>query len=135
VIVIAVWLLLMPIVPAIASATLQRFHLRTRSFPVWAIQFPIPSMYNFANRYQVFEAPHGQSEPTVDRYCNHFPARLMTFSDARFRYFRQSEDRWFTIESSYAGLTLQSRFHAKAKGARGFELVRLPSPEVVETAR
>ena len=52
-----IWLLLMPWVPGIAKATMNRFHLSSSSFAVWAIQFPIPTMYNFANQYEVREFP------------------------------------------------------------------------------
>lgn len=72
------WLLLMPWVPAIAATTLKRFHLQTNSFVAWAVQFPVPAMYNFANRYEVSPTPpaelgltkaadladHSQTEPS-----------------------------------------------------------------------
>jgi hypothetical protein len=129
-VVIAVWLLLMPWVPAIASATLHRFHLSSKSFLVWAIQLPIPSMYNFANQYEVREFPPGLIDPILDtperRYINHFPSRVLTFANTRYVHLSKGEDRWFTIESSYRGQTIETRFYAKAKPEGGFELVRLP---------
>ena len=80
VVLIAIWLLLMPWVPVIASATLHRFHLRTSNFALWAIQQPIPSMYNFANRYEVREIPPGLLDPIIEntekRYINHFPTQF-----------------------------------------------------------
>jgi len=129
VVVMTTWLLLMPLVPAIASATLRRFHLRTGSFLTWAIQQPIPSMYNFANRYEVREFPPGLVDPIIDtaekRYINHFPSRVLTFANTRYVHLAAGEDRWVTIESSYRGQAIETRFHAKAKAAGGFELVRL----------
>ncbi len=131
VIVTAAWLLLMPLVPAITSATLHRFHLQTGSFLAWSIQFPIPAMYNFANRYEVREFPPGLVDPIIDtaekRYVNHFPSRVLTFADGRFQHLHKGEDRWVTIESSYRGQTLETRFHAKPKEGGGFELIRLSS--------
>ncbi|MCP4890083.1 MAG: hypothetical protein GY904_26200 [Planctomycetaceae bacterium] len=127
---IAIWLLLMPVVPAIASATLHRFHLRTPSFAAWAMQFPIPAMYNFANRYKV-EADQvslGSSPETVPldgRMVNHFPARIFTFADGRYLHLRHGEDRWLTIESSYRGQGLRTRFHAEPAEDFGFDLHRL----------
>ena len=70
---IALWLLLMPWIPGVAKQSLQRFHLRTPSFAVWAAQFPIPSMYNFANQYKVDEFPPGFVMMILDenwRYAN-----------------------------------------------------------------
>ena len=132
-IVIAVWLLLMPLVPAIASATLHRFHLRSESFALWAIQQPIPSMYNFANRFEVREFPPGLVDPILDdtekRYINHFPLRVLTFANTRYRFLSEGEDRWVTVDSTYRGQTLETRIHAKAIDGGGFELVRLPDSE------
>lgn len=132
-IVIAVWLLLMPLVPAIASATLHRFHLRSESFVWWAIQQPIPSMYNFGNRFEVREFPPGLVDPIFDdaekRYINHFPSRILTFANTRYRFLRDGQDRWVTIDSTYRGQTLETRIHAKAMEGGGFEYVRLPESE------
>jgi hypothetical protein len=132
----AVWLLLMPVVPAIASATLNRFHLNTSSFAVWAIQQPIPSMYNFANRYEIHKVPPGMVDPILvadnqQRYINHFPTRVITFADTRVD-FRDGKDRWFTFESSYRGRTLQTQVHVQAKAGGGFTYVRLASQETAE---
>lgn len=127
---IAIWLLLMPVVPAIASATLHRFHLRTQSFAAWAMQFPIPAMYNFANRYkveadQVSLISSPETVPLDGRMVNHFPARIFTFADGRYLHLRHGEDRWLTIESSYRGQGLRTHFHAEPAGDFGFNLRRL----------
>lgn len=141
VVVNVVWLLLMPWVPAVASATLHRFHLGSGSFAIWAMQFPIPSMYNFANRYQVSTVPPGMVDPLIEmpldgsspsvapefRYINHFPSRVLTFADLRYRYLNDGKDRWVTIESTYRGHRLETRIHAKPSPEGGFELVRLDS--------
>ncbi|MFK8111514.1 MAG: hypothetical protein AB8B91_04915 [Rubripirellula sp.] len=133
VIVNVVWLLLMPWVPSIAQATMNRFHLRTSSFAAWAIQQPIPSMYNFANRYEVNEFPPGMVDPILfegeKRYINHFPTRAFTFANKRVMYLGKGEDRWFTLESSYRGQTLESRFHLKSEND-AFTLIRLPQGKV-----
>jgi hypothetical protein len=131
---VALWLLLMPWSPGIIQAGMQRFHLRTGSFLAWAFQFPIPAMYNFANRYQVDRYPPGLVDPLFEepemRYINHFPVRCVTFADGRFFHLRQGEDRWITVETSYRGRTLTTRFHAKPNSDGGFQLVRLPDSEV-----
>ena len=136
VVVIAGWLLLMPLVPAIASATLHRFHLRSGSFLTWAAQFPIPAMYNFANRYEVSEKPILEDEgvsPSNQRYVNHFPVRIFTFADGRYVHLRHEGDRWLTVESSYRGQTLRSHFHAERKvQGRGFELRRLDESKAAQ---
>ncbi len=137
VVVNGVWVLLLPWVPAIASATLHRFHLRSTSFWVWAAQFPVPSMYNFANRFEMTDVPPGFIDPILisplddesnKRYVNHFPTRWLTFANARYRFLRDGRDRWLTIDSTYRGQRLETRMHAKpdADGKGGYLLIRLP---------
>jgi len=130
VIAIVIWLILTPIVPAVASVSMHRFHLRSRSFATWAIQFPIPTMYNFANRYEVREIPQGLIDPIADetekRYVNHFPARVLTFFNTRYRYLHDGKDRWVTIDTTYRGQTVETRMHASPKeNGKGFDLIRL----------
>jgi len=130
---IAIWLLLMPWVPSIARQTLNRFHLSTSSFANWAIQFPIPSMYNCANQYKVQAIPPGLADPVIDdgwRYLNHFPSRIFTFADGRYHHLSDHENRWFTLKSAYRGQTLESTIHLEPTGQRGrFRLIRLRSQE------
>lgn len=125
----AAWVLLMPFFPAVASATMRRFHLRSDSYLFWAIQSPIPTMYNFANTFQVRKVPHGEpdpeGEPTVMRYANHFPMRVVTFADTRNRFLSGGQDRWYTLRSSYRGQSIVSRIHVKKKGEGRFDVLRV----------
>ncbi|MEL6109566.1 MAG: hypothetical protein AAFU85_26450 [Planctomycetota bacterium] len=132
---VVVWLLLTPFVPSVARTTMERFHLRGDSFTKWAVQAPIPAMYNFANRFQIREvpddfdklmpifqlAPQELDEPQW-RYINHFPPRLLTFANTRYKLLDQGEDRWVTIETSYRGQRIETEIHAKPI-ENGFEWV------------
>lgn len=131
-----VWVLATPWVPSVARATMKRFHLRTGSFAGWAAQQPIPTMYNFANRYEVRQWPAGLTESlqlyqatslgTLEsRYINHFPVRSVTFANTRYRFLKAGEERWLTVTSSYRGQTLQTRYHLRPNDGGGFDLVRL----------
>lgn len=132
---VVVWLLLTPFVPSISRMTMDRFHLRGASFATWAVQAPIPAMYNFANRFHVREVPEDfdtlmpvfQLEPEEPdepewRYINHFPGRLLTFANTRYKLLHPGEDRWVTIETSYRGQRIQTKIHAKPT-EDGFEWV------------
>lgn len=136
---VLLWILLTPILPSVAIHTLQRFHLRTNSFAAWALQFPIPSMYNFANEYQIDDYPSGLVtlvfEEETPRFLNHFPARCFTFADARGQQLREGHHKWVTLETSYRGQKLVSKFHlqpqpvrAEATPARRYEVIRTPTP-------
>ena len=129
---IALWLLLMPWIPGVAKQSLHRFHLRTQSFAVWAAQFPIPSMYNFANQYKVDEFPPGFVMMILDenwRYANHFPTRVITFFAGRYDFLSSQQDRWFTLRSSYRGQVLESKFHLEAQTEGGYKLIRIDEVE------
>jgi hypothetical protein len=134
--VIVIWLLLMPVVPAITTATMRRFHLRSGSFMRFAAQFPIPAMYNFANRTEVKDFPpglvdsfFGVLEPDETfRYINHFPARDATFSVGRFWNLKDGRDHWFTLESNYRGQQLRTQFYLKNRGERDYVLLRQQAP-------
>jgi hypothetical protein len=128
--IVALWLVLTPIVPAVASTTMHRFHLASDSFAVWAMQFPIPAMYNFANRARV--EPLG-SEPNQDlqdwRYINHFPARVMTFADGRYAHLGQGRDQRFRFESTYRSQTVHSVMEARRRPDGVFDVIRVPTPD------
>jgi hypothetical protein len=130
---IALWLLLMPWSREISLTSMRRFHLQTTHFLTWALQFPIPAMYNFANQAEVDSYPPGLVDPMLDdtemRFLNHFPVRCITFADGRYKYLREGNDRWITVVTRYRGRALETRFHAKAKPKGRFDLIRLPDVE------
>ena len=117
VVVVAVWLLLTPWVSAISEVMMRRFHLQNRSLATFVATFPIPAMYNYANRYRVtpnepagfFRGGEGDTAIPI-RYANHYPARTFTFADARYRELRFAETRWVDLESSYRGHIVRSRY-------------------------
>lgn len=131
---VAVWLLMTPLVPAVAKSTMNRFHLRTESFPVWAAQQVIPSMYNFGNTIVIHDTPPGMLDPffyDVDppQFLNHFPARRLTFGDGRGALLQKDEHKWLEMRSSYRGAELETWIHAKPVGDGVYEMVRIDDQE------
>lgn len=113
------WLLMTPLIPAVSQSLMDRFHLRTTSFAVWAIQQPIPSMYSFRNTTEIRDLPLDIGEsglidpllldplfglPTVEtnpskpigiiggRTINHFPTREITFANSRYEYLSKPQN-------------------------------------------
>jgi len=75
-------------------------------------------MYNFANRYRVFTAPPEDPGndvpadlPIESGYVNHFPTRMITFANARYRLLADRGDRWYEFKSAYRGQSMTSRVH------------------------
>ena len=136
---IALWVLAMPWMPPVAAVTMRRFHLSSDSFWGFAVQQPIPAMYNFANRVEVREldpqddllrlidpvlglplvqsdaqpvaaGPVGLPPGVIGRETiNHFPLRLVTFADGQFKYLRGGT-RWIAATSDYRGRRLTTRW-------------------------
>jgi hypothetical protein len=123
--VVAFWLLAMPFSRFIQKTTLDRFHLQTRSFLVWAIQAPVPAMYNFHNRYRVeprFQDSTSTGDPLTGT-VNHFPVRLYTFGETRRFMMRDQARHMLTVESRYRGHSLTTRWVVVSSTAGGFELI------------
>lgn len=108
---ITCWLLLMPIMPAITIATIHRFHLRTPSFLQWAIQQPIPAMYNMANRAELTRTgPDGDQRLIRSETINHFPVRVVTFADGRYDCFQTGRAYHLSVTSAYRGQQQTTEF-------------------------
>ncbi|MEM9828337.1 MAG: hypothetical protein AAF958_17240 [Planctomycetota bacterium] len=58
------------------------------------------------------------------KQANHFPARVITFADGRYRFLRLGQSRWFDLETSYRGQTLRSQFELRPIDGRLYEIIR-----------
>lgn len=142
------YLVATPIFPDIAMRTMRRFHLVEDRFVVWAIQFPIPAMYNFSNRWCVGEGPlepesgvfathvtpldltsaESDTLPAgivpMDRWrhANHFPARVMTFADGRYKHLFRHQPRHFFLHSAYRGNELRTRYVLQPADGHGYRM-------------
>lgn len=133
---VAMWILATPVIRPIATATMHRFHLSSHSFATWAMQFPIPAMYNFSNRSRVGREitdllavwdEHESYAMEPWQQMNHFPARGFTFANVRWRYLRQHEPRRFELETNYRGQNLRSTYDLIPIVDTDFELIRVAS--------
>lgn len=129
VLVVSAWQLALPLWPWVQQVTMRRFQLRTENYWAWAMQQCIPSMYSFENRYWVLDRdPNSllgdlsESHIIESRVINHFPARVFTFGDNRYRFLtsdlqaksllntdnKVDQQRFLIMRSSYRGLQYQS---------------------------
>jgi hypothetical protein len=127
---VSCWLLAMPFSRFIQDSTLHRFHLTTRHFAIWAVQQPIPAMYNFYNRFEVSPSPWKKSDPSSvhAETLNHFPLRIITFGDNRRLFLPADEPRQIDIWSRYRGNELRTRYLATPLPDGGFQLELEPIP-------
>ena len=128
---IVVWLLLMPFVPTIAESTINRFHFRTQSFPLWVIQQPIPAMYNLANHYEVTrESETGEKEILESGTINHFPARVVTFANGRYRTLHERQACDLQVTSSYRGQRQRTYYRLTPNENGGFAMHQIHALEM-----
>lgn len=132
VLLIAGWLVSLPLSPFTQKTTAERFHLRTGSFAGWALQQPVPPMYNLENRYWFARRPLSAEEltdsPPADvesMVVNHYPVRVATFADTRLRLFGTAPEGWLYVRSVYQQMELTSGFHVSRAGDGELRLRRL----------
>lgn len=111
VVVVAGWLLLLPISGGVQRIALNRFHLQSASFARWAAQAPVPAMYNFYNQGLVEPLPWDRTpwQQPFRWTMNHFPTRAFTFGDDR-RQLCRSPRPMISLRSQYRGQQLQTRW-------------------------
>jgi len=132
--VIAAWLLLFPFVTPIAETTLNRFHFKTASFWQWAVQQPVPAMYSFRNTYEVTRPGRSGREDFVAESgtINHFPLRVVTFANGRYRNLLEREDVDVHVTSTYRGHRLESDYRVKSDDNGVFQMRSLDQPLIDE---
>ncbi len=118
VLLVAGWILLLPVSSEVQRIFLARFHLASASYGGWSLQQLVPSMYNFENRYWVSDHPVSQAELETSvaqakanglqaGYVNHFSARVFTFGDGRLIYLQNKvAPQYLYLQSHYRNETL-----------------------------
>ncbi len=118
------WVLLTPFVPAVSLAGMRRFNLLTETFPAWAAQQVVPSMYNFANTGILI--PESLEEHAVPVATNHFPTRHYTFN-LRSTY-NLALPQVLVTSSTYQGRMVNARHVIRKAPEGGSEMVIEPKP-------
>ena len=112
------WILLTPLVPSVGQAGLRRFNLVSGSFVSWALQQPVPSMYNFSN--EVAFGPLSLVAAVPLRQVNHYPTRFYTGSDREI--YTKMLPMLMRSKSSYRGNDLQV-YHLIEEAPGGVKMV------------
>ncbi len=107
--VVSVYLLLLAVLPALQRTLMRNFHLRTPSYLLWALQQPVPNMYNFKNELML-EIPMQET-----RYVNHYPIQLVTNPWNRHIYFWNYGHTVLRVRSTYRGVRVVTRYRLSAQ--------------------
>ena len=90
----------------------RQFHLDSSSFGQWALQQPVPAMYNYANEVWYEPFPYEKDlmnlieEGGMDdesMYFNHYPVRYLTFRDERNFFEHEGPVQTIYVRSTYRG--------------------------------
>lgn len=148
------WCIALPLNERVQSEFLQRHHLASDSFAIWALQQPIPSIYSFENQYCLSRVALSPAEQaTVWRELdsrtklaepldcgelahlgglldagtlNHFPTRKVTFGDSR-RMLNCDPDAFLYLSSRYRGRKIRSTYQMRPSGEATIQLRLLES--------
>ena len=128
----SLFIMLLPVSRTVQVAALRRFQLTGWSFAAWAVFQPLPSMYNFENRWDVTFAP--DRRVATDEACgqafhefinHHIFNRILLMRAPIERCGLPAQIRF---RATYRGTTVESGYDLTAgPGLHGF--VATPQPE------
>jgi len=138
------WIAALPLSDSVQETYLRRFHLASASFPGWAIQQIIPSMYNFENKVwacpeplmqfeidqleneeaRIVDSSTGQADCIHSTTVNHFPTRIATFADTR-TLLKRYPNGYLYLRSRYRGKEIKTTFKVEPGTDAEFNLKRV----------
>jgi hypothetical protein len=144
---VAIWIVALPLSSSVQETYLKRFHLTTPSFVTWAIQQPVPAMYNLENRFWFRRTRLTQdeldllatgepdcvgadqsedAEPIQTDAINHFPTRTFTFAYSRL-FLKRDTSGYFYLRSRYRDREIRSLYQVVPLTESEFAVKRLES--------
>ncbi len=128
------WTLSIIFSPTMRDMAMERFHLGSDNFAIWAAHQSVPSMYNFENQIQFSNellgaAPFDPTDPTyTKRTVNHFPSRFVTFGDRTINCFSKRRQGTFEMRSTFGDIQLVTRWELQQPGDPSKEPTDIASP-------
>jgi hypothetical protein len=118
-------ILLLPLSGTVTDAAARRFHLAGWPFAAWALFQPLPSMYNFENRWDVTFTTSARTVPAEDcetafhAFINHHVFnRVLLYRAALERCGLPATVRF---QTRYRGTTVETRYRlTRGPDAHGF---------------
>ncbi|MGE3980398.1 MAG: hypothetical protein AB7F70_03110 [Candidatus Omnitrophota bacterium] len=112
--------------PGLRERSLAQFHLTCPTFIGWALNQPIPAMYNFANEIWIGnrpknatkEFPVGTSFKHYYTWLNHYPLRVITFSWYRSMILKDVDYKFISLRSTYRNTFVETCYYLNVKDGR-----------------
>ena len=92
----------------------------------WAVNQPIPAMYNFANEIWIGNRPknavEGLPAPAKFKYgyiwINHYPLRVITFTSYRWMTLKDKDYKYISLRSKYKNSFVETCYYLNVKDGR-----------------
>jgi len=111
IIAVVTWTLSIAFSPTMRDMAMERFHLGSDSFPVWAAHQAVPSMYMQFTNELLGDAAFDPQDPTyIQQTLNHFPARFVTFGNRLPMFFSETRQGTFEMSSTFGDTELVTRW-------------------------
>lgn len=108
-------ILSLPLSETARRAALERFQLTRWPLAAWMVFQPLPSMYNFENRWEVVRAPGGDLCPTpIEGFVNHHVYNRLVLFDWRLRLRRCPLPARVHFRSTYLGTTVETTYRLES---------------------
>jgi len=104
------FILLLPLSATVRRAGLQRFQLARWPLAAWIAFQPLPSMYNFENRWEVIRPPGGPCSEQVGGFVNHHVYNRIALFNGRIRFVQCPLPAWVHFRSTYMGTTVETTY-------------------------
>jgi hypothetical protein len=124
-------ILLLPMSAPVREAAARRFHLAGWPFAAWALFQPLPSMYNFENRWDVTFTTSARTAPAEDcaktfhSFVNHHVFNRVLLYRAPLE--RCGLPATVRFQSTYRGTTVETRYRlTRGPDAHGFIVTHDP---------
>lgn len=114
--------------PEFQKRAITQFHLTSPSFLVWAVNQPVPAMYNFANEIWIGnrpknasnEIPLGSPFKYYYTWVNHYPLRVVTFSWYRSMIYKDKDYKYISMRTAYRNTFVETCYYLNVKDGRVF---------------
>ena len=89
---------------------MERFQLTRWPLAVWILFQPLPSMYNFENRWDVSTARPGPCPERIAGFINHHVYNRIALFNGRIRFVQCPLPAWVHFRSTYMGTTVETTY-------------------------
>lgn len=112
--------------PESRKSSIAQFHLTRPSFLTWAVNQPVPAMYNFANEIWIGNRPKNttpefpQGTPFTYYYTwvNHYPLRVVTFSWYRSMIHTDKDYKYISLRTTYRDTFVETCYYLNVRDGR-----------------